>query len=139
MSDHFILPPPTTRHGRLWAACKRMAQDYSPYGEEERFADDGKDYPDCSGGCRHFAPLHVYPGDEPTHPTYEGDDGDWGVCVNPRSHRCGLLTFEHQGCSAFEGYAESPWEMQRDPGESDEDFAARKTLFKDISFGRRST
>jgi hypothetical protein len=27
---------------------------------------------------------------------------DWGICANPKSHRCGLLTFEHQGCLAFE-------------------------------------
>jgi hypothetical protein len=27
---------------------------------------------------------------------------DWGVCGNPRSHRAGLLTFEHQGCGEFE-------------------------------------
>ena len=26
---------------------------------------------------------------------------DWGVCGNPESHRCGLLTFEHQGCREF--------------------------------------
>jgi hypothetical protein len=28
---------------------------------------------------------------------------DWGVCTNPRSHRCSLLTFEHQGCKNFQG------------------------------------
>jgi hypothetical protein len=27
---------------------------------------------------------------------------DWGVCTNAQSHRCGLLTFEHQGCQQFE-------------------------------------
>ena len=27
---------------------------------------------------------------------------DWCVCGNPKSHRTGLLTFEHQGCSEFE-------------------------------------
>jgi len=27
---------------------------------------------------------------------------DWGVCINPKSHRYGLLTFEHQGCPACE-------------------------------------
>jgi len=32
---------------------------------------------------------------------------DWGVCSNPRSPRCGLLTFEHQGCWEFEGAPES--------------------------------
>jgi hypothetical protein len=27
---------------------------------------------------------------------------DWGVCSNPESPRAGLLTFEHQGCTAFQ-------------------------------------
>ena len=27
---------------------------------------------------------------------------DWGVCMNQRSPRAGLLTFEHQGCPQFE-------------------------------------
>jgi hypothetical protein len=49
---------------------------------------------DCSAGCRHYLVL--------------ADVGeqrlsmDWGICTNQRSHRCGLLTFEHQGCPAFE-------------------------------------
>lgn len=49
---------------------------------------------DCSSLCRHYRVL--------------ADVGeqhislDWGVCSNPKSHRCGLLTFEHQGCPAFE-------------------------------------
>ena len=32
-----------------------------------------------------------------------GDVGnDWGVCSNPARGESGLLTFEHQGCAAFE-------------------------------------
>lgn len=41
-------------------------------------------------GCKYFLPL-------------EGSlRFDWGVCMNPNSPRVGLLTFEHQGCRAFE-------------------------------------
>jgi len=46
--------------------------------------------PDCSCGCRWYVRL------EP------GLQLDWGICRNPASPRCGLLTFEHQGCRAFE-------------------------------------
>jgi hypothetical protein len=32
------------------------------------------------------------------------EDADWGVCVNVRSQRVGLLTFEHQaGHQCWEG------------------------------------
>lgn len=27
---------------------------------------------------------------------------DWGVCINPRSPRSSLLTFEHEGCGLSE-------------------------------------
>jgi hypothetical protein len=46
-------------------------------------------YNDCSCGCRWAAWL-------------EEEPADWLVCTNPASHRCGLLTFEHQGCPEFE-------------------------------------
>lgn len=55
-----------------------------PYGKREHNAAD------CSCGCRHFLALP-----EPL-------SLDWGVCINPRSPRSGLLTFEHQGCEFFE-------------------------------------
>ncbi|NJL56120.1 hypothetical protein HC928_13770 [bacterium] len=32
---------------------------------------------------------------------------DWGVCANPASPRASLLTFEHQGCQAFEADEEN--------------------------------
>jgi len=71
-------------HERLWQIVQRLDSDYEPYGKAER---DGSD---CSCGCRHFVKL-------------AGEIGnDWGVCGNPESPRAGLLTFEHQGCSAFE-------------------------------------
>jgi hypothetical protein len=76
-------------HDILWQACKILPGDYRTYGEAER--DSG----DCSCGCVHYYLL-------------ESRDGqplclDWGACANPKSHRCGLLTFEHQGCLAYEG------------------------------------
>ena len=56
-----------------------------------RFTEAQRDpWADCSCGCRWYRKL-------------AGPLGwNWGVCANPRSHRCGLLTFEHQGCLHFE-------------------------------------
>ena len=81
------------RHAHLWATCRKLPQDYRPYGETDREADDYQG--DCSGGCRFFFPLAN------EHDGRVTRDGDWGVCTNPGSHRVGLLTFEHQGCGAF--------------------------------------
>jgi len=68
----------------LDAACIKLPQDYEGYGSQKRVGCD------CSWGCRFWWPL-------------EGAaSGDWGVCLNPASHRVGLLTFEHQGCLKFE-------------------------------------
>lgn len=78
-------------HNRLREIVKRLPGDYSDYGGNiERWADPHQSYPDCSCGCRFAAWLEAYP-------------ADWLVCTNPASHRCGLLTFEHQGCQKFEG------------------------------------
>jgi hypothetical protein len=76
-------------HEELLAAVIEQTMDYKPWGIVER--EQGEDFlPDCSSGCKFFAEL-------------EGKVGyDWGVCTNPKSHRCGLLTFEHQGCPQFE-------------------------------------
>lgn len=72
-------------HWHLWAVVIRRPTDFEPYGFRLR---EGAD---CSCGCKWFLPL-------------EGQLGhDWGVCSNPLSPRCGLLTFEHQGCPQFEG------------------------------------
>lgn len=84
---------PKNHHRWLWRACKKLAGDYDPWGDNERWADSKRAYPDCSGGCKFYYLL-------------EDRDGqhislDWGVCTNPRSHRYGLLTFEHQGCEMF--------------------------------------
>lgn len=70
-------------HWHLHAICIHLPTDYEPYGYRYR---DGSD---CSCGCKWLVPLAVH-------------GGDWGVCSNPRSPRCGLLTFEHQGCQFFE-------------------------------------
>lgn len=78
----------STLHEHLWSICKRLPSDYEPYGEQDR--DNG----DCSSGCKWYLPLEDQP-------------ADWGVCSNPKSPRCGLLTFEHMGGKeCFEYYDE---------------------------------
>lgn len=42
---------------------------------------------DCSYGCKYFCPL--------------AGPSNWGVCINPKSERRGLLTLEHMGCFQF--------------------------------------
>ena len=81
-------------HQRLIDLMKKLPQDYAPWGEVERWKDPTKPYGDCSSGCKWARWLE----DTPGHPL----GNDWCVCTNPASHRCGLLTFEHQGCPAFE-------------------------------------
>ncbi len=68
----------------LWAVVQLKPQDYEPYGKTKRI-----DTWDCSNGCRYFKRLLDSP-------------DDYGVCVNLASHRCGLLTFEHQGCTKWQ-------------------------------------
>ena len=70
-------------HDLLHAVCRHLPTDFEPYGKRERNAAD------CSCSCRHFLKL-------PEPLSY-----DWGVCINPRGPRYGLLTFEHQGCEFF--------------------------------------
>lgn len=76
-----------TIHELLHTVCRHLPTDFEPYGKRVRNG------PDCSCGCRHYLRLPVKLGE------------DWGVCVNPRGPRSGLLTFEHQGCEFF---AEEP-------------------------------
>jgi len=73
-----------TLHERLHVVCRHLPTDFQPYGKRLR---NGVD---CSVGCIHFLKL---PGNLAL---------DWGICINPRSPRSGLLTFEHQGCEFFE-------------------------------------
>lgn len=76
-------PESNFAHAHLLKIVQVDPGDYEPWGN---FAKNGFD---CSCGCARFARL-------------EGELGsDWGVCCNPDSHRCGMLTFEHQGCDKF--------------------------------------
>jgi hypothetical protein len=89
-------------HGRLLKMLKVLPKDYSDYGGTvERWSDPNQTYPDCSCGCRYAKWLED-----------EKLSADWLVCTNPRSHRCGLLTFEHQGCQQFKQSAEQPSEVR---------------------------
>ena len=77
-------------HDHLLKIVIKKEEDYKPFGNIIRWENQNENYPDCSMGCKYFNKL-------------SGDTGfDWGVCANPQSHRCGLLTFEHQGCRKFE-------------------------------------
>jgi hypothetical protein len=78
-------------HGILWSVCRKLPTDFEPYGERNRdIAEPGED---CSCGCVHFVQLAG------------GLGNDWGICINPKSPRAGLLTFEHQGCPEFQSYS----------------------------------
>ncbi len=70
---------------KLRAVLKKLPTDYEPYGERP----DDERGPDCSTGCRYFIPLQGKLG------------ADWGICMNPKSPRAGLLTWEHQGCKEW--------------------------------------
>ena len=73
---------------RGWFGLSRtLASDFEPYGSRSR---DESPH-DCSCGCRYFVPLAP--------PSLSKD---WGCCLNKKSPRAGLLTFEHQGCREFE-------------------------------------
>ena len=77
-----------TMHDLLITVCRHLPTDVEPYGKRLGAGLD------CSYGCHHFLKL-------------PGKWGyDWGVCVNPRSPRSGLLTFEHQVCEFFEARSE---------------------------------
>lgn len=78
------------RHLALRQLVKTDPRDYQDWGLRVREQIDGGFLQDCSAGCKHACLL-------------DGDLGaDWLVCGNPKSHRAGLLTFEHQGCDKFE-------------------------------------
>jgi hypothetical protein len=81
-----------TEHWRLHAFIVELdPRDWDGYGLLDRW--DGQyagESGDCSSGCLYYRALGGRLGQ------------DWGVCTNPSSHRAGKLTFEHQGCPAFE-------------------------------------
>ena len=84
------MPHNKITHEKLWTIVPKLPGDYDLWGNVIRWEDEAAAYPDCSCGCVFAAWL-------------EGRLGsDWCVCTNPASHRTGLLTFEHQGCQAFE-------------------------------------
>ena len=95
------------KHKFLLEIVPKHPLDYENFGKVNRDDVEEKtgEWPmDCSTGCKHY--LHL-----------AGElRSDWGVCVNPASHRCGLLTFEHQGCVHFEGgdneACEHNWERE---------------------------
>lgn len=82
-------------HNFLLELVKKLPEDYKPFGQIERWSNPEIDYPDCSMGCKYYLKLKGKLGN------------DWGVCLNSDSHRCGLLTFEHQGCQKFKFDKES--------------------------------
>jgi hypothetical protein len=70
-------------------ACEVACLDYRYLWRWKR--GDGETHPDCSCGCAYFLEVADKLG------------ADWGVCLNPVSPRCGLLTFEHMGCLYWDG------------------------------------
>ena len=79
-------PPAELSHEQLQAVVIRSEEDYGSLASRDH---DQPYNPQCSEGCWFYHTL-------------EGLRGmDWGVCGNPKSHRAGLLTFEHQGCAHF--------------------------------------
>jgi hypothetical protein len=85
-----------SRHLQLWKVCRD--QEAYKNGSDT----DNHNRPDCSSGCKNFHPL-------------SGDEGmNWGVCVEPRSPRSGLLTFEHMGCEFFEKEEEEQMDPEFD-------------------------
>ncbi len=77
-------------HDKLRAIVISLPTDFESFGYQTR--ENGES--DCSCGCKYFLPLKDLVSDD--HGT-ELISMDWGVCTNPKSPRCGLLTFEHQG------------------------------------------
>jgi hypothetical protein len=83
------------RHAEHWRLHGYIVEldprDWDGYGLLDRWGGEfAGEACDCSSGCAHYRPLN-------------GELGsDWGVCSSPTSHRKGKLTFEHQGCYAFE-------------------------------------
>jgi uncharacterized protein (DUF433 family) len=77
--------------------CRVLPSDYKDYGGSVvRWADEATAYPDCSCGCKYWAPLW-------SPESINNQDSDFGVCLNAKAPRHGLLTFEHMaGFQCFE-------------------------------------
>jgi hypothetical protein len=73
--------------GNIKKIVKRSLWDFKPHGSIDKTESNYKG--DCSCGCNFFLKLRGKVGK------------NWGVCMNSKSHRCGLLTYKHQGCLEF--------------------------------------
>jgi hypothetical protein len=87
---------PLVTHEHLCQIVRDLPQDYEPWGQQERSSGD------CSCGCKWFVELA------------EPHGMDWGVCTSFKSHRFGLLTFEHQGCVHYEYDEATPAERDEE-------------------------
>jgi uncharacterized protein (DUF433 family) len=78
--------------------CRVLPSDYKDYGGSVvRWADEAAAYPDCSCGCKYWAPLWS------AESLLNHQDSDYGVCLNAKAPRHGMLTFEHMaGFQCFE-------------------------------------
>ena len=114
-----------TTHDALHAILRKLPSDFGPWGQRSRENDWG---PDCSCGCRWFTRLQA------------NFNRDWGVCSNQGSPRCGLLTFEHQGCREFEQSSEDQDELHSREGVSaaspGNDRVAEMVLLKNLEIYR---
>jgi hypothetical protein len=112
--------PSEDLHELLTRALKHLPRDYKPWGDTEREdpAAPGGWWADCSSGCRHFLVLADV-GEQ--HISF-----DWGVCINTKSHRYGLLTFEHQGCPEFEYDEEEGARLEAEHERRRAEYLARK-------------
>ncbi len=115
------------RHEPLHEIVKKLPSDFEPWGERSREEHWG---PDCGCGCRWFVPL-------------EPDlQCDWGICYKAQSPRCGLLTFEHQGCREFEASEDDPeeegWpEWLAGKGKTQQERPAEVALLKNLHLHQR--
>lgn len=71
------------KYKHFWQACRDKSEYQSGVNSTDKYGAD------CSCSCQWFYDMIVEGG------------GDWGVCLNPLSHRVGLLTWEHMGCFFF--------------------------------------
>lgn len=74
-----------------WVSTLPLHRNTSDPGYLERW------YAEQCGGCRYWFPLDGSLGD------------DWGACSGPYSPLDGRVTFEHDGCVAFERGAGKPF------------------------------
>ncbi len=83
-------------HEELWAVCHVHGRKYESWPGHDLDPPTGQCF-----GCRWF---HELAGGVPDRGYWEHRNYDWGVCFDAtgRSPRLGLLTYEHQGCLAWQ-------------------------------------